>query len=621
MKKKSIYALISILVISMFAGCGNKNTLSDNGTGTKSDTIITENKTDEDNSEISNEVTHVHNYTENITKEATCTEDGEIAFVCECGDTYTEVIKATGLDSATCEVECYLAQADQYLAVDNPVSAMEVILDAIYVFGKDDRLIAKADDICSHTFVTSKEVYIQYGELGINPVPDQMLLKYEIHKNYDANGAWTSSTIGINYLNEDSERLPEGWMEYSVSSSVPADGDGLCQSSLNRVSYDAFGRINRIIDRCDADISMAYRLSEGGGDFSVSSIGPYQVKEFQYDDLNRVIEYQQYYVDADEKTKVFYKGYKLEKYVYSADGSRIEYSLEGDNSPSGKTFPGSKVHRLNVTTYNNVGEKIDNKLYIYSGEELWITIDECIAKGQLLDHYTYSYPTAYQKEENGMYKFYGETEYRTSHSLDERIGDELEVDEHGDIVPSWSSTEYEGFSYSAERDDAGRLIQSKRDWSYGGDTVTYSYNEAGKITEQTSVTCDGQFTYTAQRKVSYESDGGFVIETYLDGELTMKDTYDRFGNMTQNLDYCFMSFDCLETNYTYNYDGSLMSKKVIPTQDGKSWIRSNGIVYDYFGNVLLEYPGIYESWPATYFYQYTYHYDPNHFIPQGYDIR
>lgn len=39
---------------------------------------------------------HEHNYTEEITVEATCETDGEATYTCECGDTYTEPIKATG---------------------------------------------------------------------------------------------------------------------------------------------------------------------------------------------------------------------------------------------------------------------------------------------------------------------------------------------------------------------------------------------------------------------------------------------------------------------------------------------------------------------------------------------
>lgn len=39
---------------------------------------------------------HVHDYTVAITKEPTCTEDGEKTYTCECGDSYTEVIPKLG---------------------------------------------------------------------------------------------------------------------------------------------------------------------------------------------------------------------------------------------------------------------------------------------------------------------------------------------------------------------------------------------------------------------------------------------------------------------------------------------------------------------------------------------
>lgn len=39
---------------------------------------------------------HTHQYTEKVTKEATCTEAGEKTFTCSCGDSYTEPIAALG---------------------------------------------------------------------------------------------------------------------------------------------------------------------------------------------------------------------------------------------------------------------------------------------------------------------------------------------------------------------------------------------------------------------------------------------------------------------------------------------------------------------------------------------
>lgn len=582
----------------------------------------------------STEVPHVHSYKETITREATSTEDGEITYVCECGDTYTEVIKATGYvisddednHNATYEVDGYLAQADQYLEADDPVSAMKVIVDAIYECGKDTRLVAKADDIRSHTFVTSKEVYIQSGDLGANPVPDQMVLEYEIRKNYDENGAWTSSTTGINYINADSEGLPEGWVEYSVSSDVPADENGLCQSSLYRVSYDAQGRISRIIRRWDANISWKYNLLLAGGESYISTYGPYQVREFQYDEWNRVTEYRRYYVDSDETTLALSTNPKefniLNQYVYGADGSRTEYEMSGAYNSSTRLYPGTMVYRLAIVTYNSVGQMTDYKFYLYSGDELWISVEECMAKGQLLTHDTYSYPTAYQRELNGIYKSYGETEYKTHQSMDERIGSELEVDEQGNLVPSFNSIDYDGFSYTVERDATGRLLKSKCNWTGGGETVTYSYNKAGKITEQTAVTRDGQWKYATKRKVTYTSDGGFTIETFDDGTLAFRESYDRFGNRTQYLDYNDWTCDWSELNNTYNYDGSILSNVTIRHEDGKYWITGDFCEYDYFGNILMETgAGTADYWSATYFYQFTYHYDPNHFIPQGYDIR
>lgn len=51
---------------------------------------------------------HVHSYESNVTTEATCTTDGVKTFTCECGDSYTETISATGHsweDDYTVDVE------------------------------------------------------------------------------------------------------------------------------------------------------------------------------------------------------------------------------------------------------------------------------------------------------------------------------------------------------------------------------------------------------------------------------------------------------------------------------------------------------------------------------------
>lgn len=51
------------------------------------------------------EAPHEHNYVITDSKDATCTEDGYVTYTCECGDTYTETVTATGHNfvDGTCE--------------------------------------------------------------------------------------------------------------------------------------------------------------------------------------------------------------------------------------------------------------------------------------------------------------------------------------------------------------------------------------------------------------------------------------------------------------------------------------------------------------------------------------
>ena len=75
MKKRTLTLLFAVcMCVGMLTACGNKDT-----------------KTPDTETE-----THEHSYTETITTDATCTEDGVKTYTCECGDTYTEAIPATG---------------------------------------------------------------------------------------------------------------------------------------------------------------------------------------------------------------------------------------------------------------------------------------------------------------------------------------------------------------------------------------------------------------------------------------------------------------------------------------------------------------------------------------------
>ena len=95
MKKKIISnLLVLVLSMSVFVGCGsNADNVSDNAEitteapTTTSETTATPEPT---------EAPHEHAYVETITTEASCETDGEATYTCECGDTYTETIKALG---------------------------------------------------------------------------------------------------------------------------------------------------------------------------------------------------------------------------------------------------------------------------------------------------------------------------------------------------------------------------------------------------------------------------------------------------------------------------------------------------------------------------------------------
>lgn len=82
MKNKILTLFIAACMCAgMLTACGNKNA-----------------KTSETETVAATEATeaHEHSYKETVTTPATCTEDGVKTYTCECGDTYTEAIPATG---------------------------------------------------------------------------------------------------------------------------------------------------------------------------------------------------------------------------------------------------------------------------------------------------------------------------------------------------------------------------------------------------------------------------------------------------------------------------------------------------------------------------------------------
>ncbi|MBO5145873.1 MAG: SH3 domain-containing protein [Lachnospiraceae bacterium] len=90
MKRKVVSGLIvSVLTTSLFTACGTATT---NLTESTEETVSVA----EAQSPEPTEAPHEHTYTEAVTAEAACETDGVKTFSCECGDSYTEAIPATG---------------------------------------------------------------------------------------------------------------------------------------------------------------------------------------------------------------------------------------------------------------------------------------------------------------------------------------------------------------------------------------------------------------------------------------------------------------------------------------------------------------------------------------------
>ena len=83
--KKRILMMLAVAVL--LTGCGNAD---------KKDSDVNTSQTETENTTDMEDSTHTHTYTENITKEASCTENGEKTFSCSCGDSYTEPIEPLG---------------------------------------------------------------------------------------------------------------------------------------------------------------------------------------------------------------------------------------------------------------------------------------------------------------------------------------------------------------------------------------------------------------------------------------------------------------------------------------------------------------------------------------------
>lgn len=92
MKTKMAVLLTTLMTATLLVGCGSPN-VTESAEVTSIETIT---EVDATTTPEPTEAPHEHAYIEDITTEATCNTDGVKTFTCECGDSYTETITATG---------------------------------------------------------------------------------------------------------------------------------------------------------------------------------------------------------------------------------------------------------------------------------------------------------------------------------------------------------------------------------------------------------------------------------------------------------------------------------------------------------------------------------------------
>ena len=115
---------------------------------------------------------HAHAYTEEVTKAATCTENGVRTYTCPCGDTYTEEIPATGHSYICTETDdsyVYICEncGDTYTEEKLPTVEVNLQVGETYTFTTADATITKAIDtaVASMKVTTVKGGYRQVSEL------------------------------------------------------------------------------------------------------------------------------------------------------------------------------------------------------------------------------------------------------------------------------------------------------------------------------------------------------------------------------------------------------------------------------------------------------------------------
>lgn len=148
MKKRLATILLLAFTATSLVACGNSSNVAES----KADTTI--------ETEVKTETTHEHIYTEEVTTPATCLEEGEKTFTCECGDTYTEAIPATGHDFSN-----YVSNEDATYEADGTETA------TCSVCGETDTRVAEGS-MLTYTFEDMEATKYAKSTVNVRSLPN-----------------------------------------------------------------------------------------------------------------------------------------------------------------------------------------------------------------------------------------------------------------------------------------------------------------------------------------------------------------------------------------------------------------------------------------------------------------
>ena len=156
MKKKALVSVLAIAMALTMTACGEESTTL--GIEPTKEAVAELEKTPVENAE-EKEAPHEHAYKEEVTKEATCLEEGEKTFACECGDTYSEAIKATGHDFAE-----YVSNEDATYEADGTETA------TCSVCGETDTRVAEGS-MLTYTFEDMEATKYAKSDVNVRSLP------------------------------------------------------------------------------------------------------------------------------------------------------------------------------------------------------------------------------------------------------------------------------------------------------------------------------------------------------------------------------------------------------------------------------------------------------------------